>query len=53
MLELPPGPYTLTVSAWPLYVPVTQSVTVPQSNLLRQDFSLTPALLTYLPVVFK
>lgn len=46
---LSPGVYTLTASA-PFYAPLTQAqVNVPQSNLARQDFSLSAAALSVSP----
>lgn len=46
---LPPGAYTLTVSA-PFYAPAARGmVNVPQSNLARQDFSLSAAALVASP----
>ena len=48
-LQLPPGAYTVTVSA-PLYSAVQEpGVVVPQSNLLRRDYALPTAHMALLP----
>jgi serine protease AprX len=49
--QLPPRPYTVTVSA-PFYVAVTEThVVVPQSNLAQRDYALPASHVVLLPLV--
>jgi uncharacterized repeat protein (TIGR01451 family) len=48
-LQLPPGAYTVTVSA-PLYSTLSEgNVTVPQSNLVQRDYALPTSRMALLP----